>query len=73
MHICETKPYKTFSRMPTNITAALIEYFCLYTLAAAKKFYLSFITNKTRRISFKSGCAVLVAKHLKEDWFIVLR
>ena len=37
-----------------------------------KTFYLPFITNKTERISFKSGCAVRVAKQLKGDWFIVL-
>ena len=30
------------------------------------------ITNKTERCSFKSGCVVRVAKHLNEDWFVVL-
>ena len=29
--------------------------------------------NKTKCISFKSGCVIWVAKHLKGDWFIVLR
>ena len=28
-------------------------------------FYLPFITNKTEHISFKSGCVIWVAKHLK--------
>ena len=39
---------------------------------AEKTFYPSFITNKMERITFKNGCVVRVAKHLKEDWFIVL-
>ena len=30
------------------------------------------ITKKTQHISFKGGCVIRVAKHLKEDWFIVL-
>ena len=34
--------------------------------------YTPFISNKTEHLSFKSGCVVRVAKHLKEDWFIVL-
>ena len=29
-----------------------------------------YITNKTERFSFKSGCVVWVARCLKEDWFI---
>ena len=36
-------------------------------------FYLSFITKKMECIIFKNGCVVQVAKHLKGDWFIVLR
>ena len=40
---------------------------------AAKTFYPPFIAYKTEHIRFKSGCVVLVAKHLKGDWFIVLR
>ena len=39
---------------------------------AAKAVYPSFITNKMKHTSFKSRCFVQVAKHLKEDWFIVL-
>ena len=42
-------------------------------LAIYIKFYPPFITNKMKRISFKGGCVVQVAKHLKGDWFIVLR
>ena len=38
-----------------------------------KTFYLSFVANKTMHISFKSGCVVQVAKHLKGDWLIVLQ
>ena len=30
-----------------------------------------YITNKTERFSFTSGCVVRVAKRLKEDWFKV--
>ena len=37
-----------------------------------KKTNPSFPTNKTKRFSFKSGCVIQVAKHLKEDWFTVL-
>ena len=32
-----------------------------------------FTTNKTECISFKSGCVVRLAKHLKVDWLIVMR
>ena len=39
---------------------------------AKKMFLLSFITNKTERISFKSGCVVLVGKHLKGDWLLII-
>ena len=42
-------------------------------LAIYIKFYSPFITNRTKCVSFISGCVVLVAKHLKGDWFIVLR
>ena len=38
-----------------------------------KAYYLPFITSKTKRFSFKSGCVVRLVKHLKEDWFIVLQ
>ena len=34
----------------------------------AKPFNQLYITNKTERLSFKSGCAVRVAKLIKEDW-----
>ena len=37
-----------------------------------KKFYSSFISNKTEHINFKSGCVIQVVKHLYGDWFIVL-
>ena len=40
-----------------------------FICVAAKEVYPSFITGT---FSFKSGCAVRVAKHLKEDRFIVL-
>ena len=36
-------------------------------------FYLPFITSKTERFSFESGYVEWVVKHLKGDWFIVLR
>ena len=32
-----------------------------------------YITTKTEHFSFRSGCVIRVAKHLKKDWFIVLR
>ena len=32
-----------------------------------------YITNKMKRFSFKSGCVIRVAKHVKEDCFIVLQ
>ena len=31
------------------------------------------IANKTKRLSFKSGCDMLVAKLIKEDWPTLLR
>ena len=31
-----------------------------------------YITNKTERFNFKSGCSVWVVKLIKEDWPIVL-
>ena len=30
------------------------------------------LTNKMEHFSFKSGCTIRVAKHLKEDWLTVL-
>ena len=30
-----------------------------------------YITNKTERFSFKSGCAVHIAKLTKTDWLVV--
>ena len=38
-----------------------------------KALYTLYITIKTERFSFKSWHVVLVAKHLKEDWFKALR
>ena len=40
---------------------------------AAKEILAALHTNKTKRVSFKSECVVRMAKHLKGDWFIVLR
>ena len=37
-----------------------------------KLFYKLYITNKTERCSFISGCAVRVAELIKEDWPTVL-
>ena len=34
-------------------------------------FYQLYNTIKTERFSYKSGCAMLVAKLLKQDWPIV--
>ena len=34
--------------------------------------HCNYITDKTKRCSFKSECVVRVAKCLNEDWFIVL-
>ena len=50
----------------TCIKAALVVF------TATKDKYPPFITNKTEHISFKSGCVLQVAKHLKGGWFIVL-
>ena len=35
--------------------------------------YWLYITNKTERFSFISGCVVLVVEHSKQDWLIMLR
>ena len=32
--------------------------------------YALYITNKTERSRFKSGCVIQVMKHLKEDWIV---
>ena len=40
---------------------------------AVKALYVLYIANNIKCFSFKSGCIIRVAKHLKEDWFIVLR
>ena len=34
---------------------------------AAKAFFVLYITYKTEHFSFKSGCVVRVAKHIKDD------
>ena len=39
---------------------------------AGKALDALYTTNKTEHFSFRSGCVVLVAKCLKEDWFVVL-
>ena len=36
-----------------------------------KAFYALYITSKTEHFSFKRGCVVWKAKHLKEDWLVV--
>ena len=35
--------------------------------------YALYITNKLECSNFESGCAVQMAKHLKEGWFTVLQ
>ena len=38
-----------------------------------KSFNQLYITNNTKCFSFKSGCAVRIAKLAKTDWFVVLQ
>ena len=54
--------------LPKKIGKAVLAVLAVYIHSNKRRFK----TNRTERISFKSGCVVWVAKYLKEDWFKVL-